>query len=74
MREFARFSPPSTELISKMTEKEMRSKARLCAFLAEVPDRKFSFCLTRWIDDNGDLMFRKITYKDCMKCMECSDS
>lgn len=39
-----------------------------CPLLAHCPDRTFSFCLKKWIDVDGELMFRKITYNDCEKC------
>ncbi len=49
-------------------DETLERNAKQCSLLAECPDRTFSFCLKRWIDDDGELMFRKITYKHCWEC------
>ena len=43
--------------------------ARKCSMLAHCPDRPFSFCLKRWVNVDGDLMFHKVTYKHCWGCL-----
>ena len=49
-------------------DKVLEREARSCPMLAYCPDRTFSFCLKRWIDDDGELMFRKVTFKHCYEC------
>lgn len=49
-------------------DKTLEREARKCSMLAYCPDRPFSFCLKKWVDVNGELMFRKVTFKHCYEC------
>lgn len=49
-------------------DKTLEREARSCPMLAYCPDRTFSFCLKKWADVKGELMFRKVTFKDCHEC------
>lgn len=49
-------------------DETLERQARSCPMLAHCPDRTFSFCLKKWIDQDGELMFRKVTYKHCYEC------
>lgn len=49
-------------------EATLERGARACPMLAHCPDRTFSFCLKKWVDIDGELMFRKVTYKHCYDC------
>ena len=51
-------------------DKEMEKAARQCSMLAYCPDRPFSFCLKKWVEVNGELMFHKVTWKHCYECMQ----
>lgn len=50
--------------------KELERAAKRCPMFAHCPDRTFSFCLKKWVDVNGELMFRKVTYKHCYECLQ----
>lgn len=54
-------------------DKTLMKNARKCSMLAYCPDRPFSFCLKKWIDNDGELMFRKITFKHCYECQNGID-
>lgn len=54
-------------------DKTLEREARSCPMLAYCPDRTFSFCLKKWIDHNGELMFRKVTFKHCYECQHGID-
>lgn len=49
-------------------DKTLERIAKACPMLAHCPDRTFSFCLKKWIDADGELMFRKVTFKHCYEC------
>ena len=49
---------------------DMERAAHKCAMLAYCPDRPFSFCLKKWVEVDGELMFHKVTWKHCHECMQ----
>ena len=51
------------------SDEKMERAARKCQFLAHCDNRPFSFCLDGWVNVNGKLMFRKVTYKHCWECL-----
>ena len=54
-------------------DKVLEKEARSCPMLAYCPDRTFSFCLKKWADVKGELMFRKVTFEHCYECRHASD-
>lgn len=43
----------------------LEREARACPLLAYCPECTFSFCLKNWVNVDGKLMFRKVTFKHC---------
>lgn len=52
------------------SDEEMERAARKCTMLAYCPDRPFSFCLKKWVEVDGELMFHKVTWKHCHECLQ----
>ena len=51
------------------SDEEMEKAAHKCTMLAYCPDRPFSFCLKKWVEVDGELMFHKVTWKHCHECL-----
>ena len=51
----------------------LEREARACPLLAYCPERTFSFCLKNWVNVDGKLMFRKVTFKHCYECIHADE-
>lgn len=52
----------------------LEREARACSLLAYCPERTFSFCLKNWVNVDGNLMFRKATFKHCYECIHADET